>query len=280
MGADDNIALFFLGRIMSEKIDHLSVSQVNEYLGCSQQYYFHRIAELEPYDTPSALVVGSAIHAAIEHFNVLKRDGTTASLQEMQQVFEHVLREEEKAPKPVNYGSSCLEEQVSLGGPWLQAFLEVQSPLEKVKTVEESFEITLPGLAIPVVGRVDAVLEDPESIIVVDYKTAATKPSISDVEANLQMTLYGIWAKRRWPNREIKLRMDYVVKAKRSPTCVQVLTSRTAMDEQRCVLLFQKVYNHIQMLRAEVIDPLPVPSWKCAGCGYRKVCMVQETKVA
>ena len=95
----------------------------------------------------------------------------------------------------MNYGNSSLEEQVSLGGAWLQAFMEVPSSHEKVKTVEESFEIMLPGLVIPVVGRVDAVLEDHESIIVVDYKTAATKPSLSDVEANLKMTLYGIWAK-------------------------------------------------------------------------------------
>jgi RecB family exonuclease len=246
---------------MSDQIDHLSVSQLNEYLGCSQQYFYHRIAELEPIDTPSALVVGSAIHSAIEHYHLMGTNGVEVKCTELVQLFEQYLKDEEEA-RPVNYGKSNRDEQVQGGSLWLGAFLDGQEGTEeRVLHIEKAFELLLPGLAVPIVGRVDAVMEDHEgNIIVVDYKTAATKPSVSDINSNPQMTLYGIWAKQNWKNRNTGLRMDYIIKSKKTPAFLQYDTARSELQEYKLTLLFKKVHNHILMLRAEVIDPLPQPS--------------------
>ena len=263
---------------MKDEIHHLSISQINEYLGCSQQYFYHRITELEPCDVSSALVVGSAIHSAIEHFNILKKEGVTTGLTEMEALFRQCILNDEE-DQSVNYGRASREEVFKLAPIWLQAFLDTQNEKERVLRVEDSFEIMLPGLPVPVVGRVDAVLEDEEgAVVVVDYKTASAKPSSSDISSNLQMTLYGIWAKRAFPNSQIKLRMDYLIKSKRIPSFMKMPTTRTEIQEQALAMLFTKVYNHISMLRAEVIDPLPVSSWKCGGCGYRHAC--QQSLVA
>ena len=265
---------------MSDQINHLSISQLNEYLGCSQQYFYHRIAELEPIDTPSALVVGSAIHSAIEHYHIMKGKGVVVELPELTQLFEQYLKDEEEV-RPVNYGKSNQDEQLKGSALWLEAFLEGQDGSERAMLIEEGFELMLPGLVIPVVGRVDAVMEDQNgNIIVVDYKTAATKPSISDIHANLQMTLYGMWAKQKWPNRNISLRMDYIIKSKRTPSFMKYTTERSERQEQELTLLFRKVYNHVNMLRADVIDPLPVSSWRCGSCSYRHACRQSEVAAA
>lgn len=257
---------------MKDKIDHLSVSQVNEYLGCSQQYYYHRIAKLEACDVSSSLVAGSAFHAAAEYFNVLKKKGIKASLSEMTELFRQYVSVEEKE-SIVNWGKGCRNDLLLEGERWLESFLEAQDKKAHVVKVEERFEIMLPGIPVPIVGRVDVVLEDHEGdICVVDYKTASTKPSEYDIENNLQMTLYGLWAKRVFPNRQIKLRMDYLVKSKRCPKFLSFETSRSEFQEQSLCVLFRKVYNHIAMLRAEVIDPLPVMTRKCFGCGFRHAC--------
>jgi putative RecB family exonuclease len=261
-------------------IDHLSVSQVNEYLGCSQQYFYHRIAELEPIDTPGALTLGSAIHCAIEHFNVLKSEGVSVGHGELVQIVEKVMTDEVEFRK-INFGRSNLDENLSLCPGMLQAFLEGNDKEERVLAVEEKFELNLPGLAVPVQGRVDAVVEDHSgAITIVDYKTAATRPTQIDADHNLQMTLYGIWGKQRWPDRDIHLRMDYLIKSKRNPAFIRFGTARKELHELELTQLFRKVYNHICMLRSEVIDPLPVASWKCASCSYRHACRNQEVMAA
>ena len=88
------------------------------------------------------------------------------------------------------------------------------------------------------------------------------------------MTLYGLWAKKQYPGKSTRLRMDYLIKSKRTPSLQKYETNRTEVQEQALAMLFAKVYNHISMLRAEVIDPLPVASWKCSGCGYRHACHI------
>ena len=80
---------------MTTDIDHLSFSQINEFIGCSQQYYFHRITELEPMDVSSGLVVGSAYHAAIASFYDFMKKGSELDLSGMMQVFEQCLLEDE-----------------------------------------------------------------------------------------------------------------------------------------------------------------------------------------
>lgn len=262
---------------MSSEIDHLSISQINEFLGCSQHYFYHRIAEFDPCDVSSSLVIGSAFHSAIEHFNVMKIDGIEVGLSELNSVFQQCLLNDENE-KVVNWGKTSREEVFREGEPWLEAFVNSQNPDENVLIAEEAFEMNLPGIPVPVIGRVDAVLEDKNGdICVIDYKTAGARPSATDLSQNLQMTLYGIWAKQRFPNSEIKLRLDYLIKSKREPFLQKYEINRTEIQEQALSLLFKKVYNHISMLRADVIEPLPVASWKCTGCGYRNLCIQQVT---
>jgi CRISPR/Cas system-associated exonuclease Cas4 (RecB family) len=258
---------------MSDQIDHLSISQINEYLGCSQQYFYHRIVEIEALETPGALVIGSAIHLAFETYNKNKALGESTSCEQMVLVFSEYL-DEQTSQSHVNFGRSSADELKEKCQTWFNVFLSEQDQNEKVVSVEESFRINLPSLTIPVVGRVDLVVEDSRGdIIVIDYKSAASKPSKSDIDSNMQMTLYGIWAKSRWPDRNIKLRMDYLIKSVKAPAFYKYETQRCEIHELELTALFRKVYNHILMLKSDVIDPLPNRSWKCSGCGYRTLCI-------
>lgn len=54
---------------MTSKRDHWSYSSINQYLRCPLQYYFERVLKLPRKSIPSAMVMGSAIHAGLAEFH-------------------------------------------------------------------------------------------------------------------------------------------------------------------------------------------------------------------
>ena len=264
---------------MSADFDHISISQVNEWLGCQQQYFFHRIAEEKPIDVSSALIIGTAYHTAIQFYYEHRMKGENVIFPELHGVFEQALMEEQTEVE-INWGRSNKNDQIEIAKNVFDAFLKGQSN-NKVVSVEQMFRFDLEGLPIPIIGRTDLVEYDErdDSIIVVDFKSSATKPVQShepmvpsDLDANHQMTLYGMWAKHTYPGKRIKLRMDYLIKSKKNPAYLKLDTSRTKLQEESLSRIIKSTWNQIQMARGGVIEPLPVRSWKCSGCGYRDRC--------
>lgn len=266
-------------------IDHLSVSQINEYIGCSQQYFNHRIIEKDILDVSSNLIVGSAYHSAIEHYYEMKKSGVEIKLNEMLSVFEQVLKEDEEG-KIINWGRSDCETEFKKAGLVLDKFLGNQENNE-VLSVEEMFRFEIDKIPVPMIGRTDLIEYDPKnkSVIVVDFKSSATKPTtsndpyvLSDIDSNFQMTLYQLMAKKKYPGKDIKLRMDYLIKSIKNPAYLKMKTLRTDQQEIEFTQVVKKVWNQIQMMRSGIIEPLPQRGWRCSGCGYRHLC--QQNDVA
>ena len=267
---------------MKTDIDHLSYSQINQWLGCQSQYWYQRIEELKPMDISSSLIVGSAYHTTAEmYYNARMKNHKPVGLNEMIDVFEHILEEEDNEQR-VNWGRSNLKDEVIKAEGCFKAFLEGQDESEIV-AVEELFKLELDNLP-PIIGRIDLIERNKAGdIIIVDLKTAATKPSSSfdpfvlgDIDASHQMTLYKMWAQNEYPDENILLRMDYLIKSKKNPSFMKVFTERTQSEMVSLENLIRSVYNQIQMAQAGVINPLPVRSFRCNGCGYRAACSMQS----
>ncbi|MBF0246140.1 MAG: PD-(D/E)XK nuclease family protein [Planctomycetes bacterium] len=108
---------------MNIEIDHFSVSQVNEFLRCQIQYFLHRIEEKETVDVSDALIVGSAYHCALEMYYKGQKDGNPAGINDMQAVFEQVIREEEES-KTINWGRSDRDDTLIRDKDVFAVFLE------------------------------------------------------------------------------------------------------------------------------------------------------------
>lgn len=265
---------------MNTEEEQLSFSQINQWLGCQKQYWFQRVEELEPMDVGAGLVVGTAYHTAVEmYFRAKMHQEVPISLEEILDVFEHVILEEEST-KVINWGRSSRYDEVKKATGVLQAFLEVQETNEnEVVAVEEMFRLDLPELP-PVIGRVDLIERAKSgSLVIVDFKSSATKPSSSsdphvlgDVDSSHQMTLYQMWAKQKYPDQQVNLRMDYLVKSARNPLYLQLSTQRLQEQEAALLGLLQDVWEQISMAKAGVIHALPIRSFRCTGCGFRQTC--------
>lgn len=263
---------------------HLSISQLNSYLSCSQKYYYNKILKADPLDTSANLILGSAYHKSIEEFYKTKQQGSSIGPEDMQSIFESYVLEEE-GKHFITYGAkTSRENEFNIARGLWPKFIEGQDNFEIVE-IENGFKIDFEDLPIPVLGIVDLILYDKaeDTLIISDFKTAAKKPStfqdkfvLGDVDANLQLTLYQMYIKRKYNPKNIKLRLDYLIKSKSSPAYIKYPTERTEDDEKHLVNLFKKVYNHIELVKAQVIDPLPNRSFMCNGCQFRHLCSIQK----
>jgi len=278
------ISLNFLEMVMTildnAQEDHISFSQINQWLGCQKQYWLQRVMKQEPVDVSSALIVGTAYHTAVEMFYKARmaRDKPVSHM-ELISVFERVILEDE-GKQVINWGRSNRDKEIEKADGVFQAFLDEEQENEVI-AVEKMFRLDIEGLP-PVIGRVDLVEQDKSgAIVIIDFKSAATKPSVSsdihvpgDVDSSHQMTLYQMWGKQNWPEQDIKLRMDYLIKSVRNPVFLPIKTTRSEEQEKQLVVLMKSVYEQIQMSKAGVINAVPVRSWKCNGCGHRVNCNI------
>jgi CRISPR/Cas system-associated exonuclease Cas4 (RecB family) len=232
-----------------------------------------------PIDISSNLVLGTSYHSAIEmHYRAKMQGEKPVSLDEMLHLFEQLILKEE-SQSFINWGRSNRVSEIQKAEGVFKVFLEGQQECDVV-AVEEMFKLELEGLP-PILGRIDLIEKDSSgALILVDFKTSATKPSQShdphipsDIDASHQMTLYQIWAKRAFPSSNIGLRMDYLIKSSKTPRYMRLNTSRTQREEANLIQLIQRIWSQIQMAKAGVIEPVPQRSFRCNGCGYRNSCV-------
>ncbi|MBF0202029.1 MAG: PD-(D/E)XK nuclease family protein [Desulfamplus sp.] len=108
--------------------------------------------------------------------------------------------------------------------------------------------------------------------------TSSTKPARSnedlvpdEIDSNIQMTVYQLAMKERYPDKKLQLRMDYLVKAK-TPSYMKLNTERTMRQEEEAMQVFRRVWNQVEMMKSGVIEAVPMRSFRCAGCSYRALC--------
>lgn len=265
---------------MGSEVDHTSVSQINEFIGCQQQFYLHRIAQEEPLDTSSYLVVGSAYHIVLESIYRGVRDGNPVDLKDMKLIFEQVITEDSQ-DKVINWGRSSFEKELATFDALAPKILESVDWESEVVSIEDMFRLEIPGVPVPVIGRTDLVLRNRNNgvITVIDFKTSSTKPSTSndplvpsDVDSNIQMTIYQMAMREQFPGDEIKLAMHFMIKSQRSPAYIMLSTSRSEEQEKEVEELARRVWGQMELMRAGAIEPLPQRGWRCSGCSYRHLC--------
>lgn len=249
---------------------HLSASQLRTYSTCSLQWFCQR--HYKPEFVASALVFGSAVHAAIETYYQGFLEGREVAVDEMFEAYEAVWGAE---TGEIQYGKKASRESLAgKAAAMLDAFLASVQPGEVV-AVEQPFECALSEGLPPLVGRIDLVevvgeeKGDP-ALHVVDFKTAARATSDPDDLDTSQLTFYAIAAHRLGLVAQLglplKMRYDIITKTK-SP---KVLSYSFAPDHGEGVRVVAKARACWRGMAAEIV--FPTPSWMCTNCGYKRLC--------
>lgn len=246
---------------------HWSYSALNCYLGCSLQFYFRYIAQAEAEKTSVCFVFGKAFHSVLSiHANRLKdgKDGLTEP--ELADAFVEYFKAEATDVPNLSYKSGeDFDSSVSLGQRMLKATLENWRE-EKIISVSEAFEITVPGIEKPFIGEYDMVVEGYDCRQIVDWKTSSCRWSTGKSDRDLQATVF-TYAYTQIHQQRPAFRFDVVTKAK-TPSVESHHTVRNAGDFQRFIAIANAVQRGVN--KGVFIPSEPI--FGCGDCPYQKQC--------
>lgn len=184
---------------MLRRRPHTSVSAVREYITCPRRYFFKYVENMPPAFKAAAASFGSAWHAAIGYW--LTREAVRD--EELATYFRDDLLArlaEERIPVLFDDEDENERKLVDAGLKMLRVFLARVRRPEVVLGVEVPFatELTHPRtgevLPVPLVGALDAIVNDDGVKRVVELKTAKRRWSDDQLEFDLQVSIYKLAA--------------------------------------------------------------------------------------
>ena len=252
------------------KAPHWSFSALNSVLNiCSLQYAFGRIYKEVPEFVPMNLVFGKAFHRGASYLFNMVKDGAQPEDNELNDFFAYALQAELNGSHydvPLGEGKQ-IDDYILKGQQMLTTLADNLDPDDEVVATDVAFRVNLPGSK-PLIGEFDAVVEHQGRVIIVDFKTAASKWPAVKCHKDLQATAYLYALRQGLDSRESLFRYDVITKAK-TPTVTRYLTNRTQDD-------FDRFLQLVKIADRVVEDELFYPhetSFACSGCQYSGACL-------
>jgi putative RecB family exonuclease len=263
------------GTRATKRSEHVSFTQLDQYLRCPARYRFIYIDHLEPDFAPASRAFGSGIHAAAAYFFRGVAQGEPPGVEDVQGHFEALWNLETQA-QPLRFGEKETKESLrDLVMRMLAVLHREFDPRTQVLAVEEPFRVPLVDsdtgevLDRDLVGTVDLLERDARrGLVVVDLKTSARKYSDLQVEASLQLSIYS-YAMSLGPHagrEDLQLRFDVLTKTKQ-PELHRHWTTR---DRAANVRLYRLASEVLRAIEAGAFHP--IVGWQCKDCPFRSKC--------
>lgn len=247
--------------------DHLSVSQMNLYLLCSLKYRYQYLDELPKPFRSSALVFGSAIHAALSWYHTQEVSGNGVTLEKFCKIFDADWYAQQLDAN-ILYDSAESKTALRMVGREILG-LYFAKPQEKIQGNEVAFTIPLVNpatgekLPMNLEGFIDLISGDDT---IVEFKTSGQAMNARDADNHLQLTAYS-YAYQTINHKPAKhLRIVDFVKA-RKPKMIVLDTSRTVEDHKRFFHIAKTVLSGI---RNRIF--FPRTGFWCRDCEYAPQC--------
>src|SRR5262245_60367990 len=247
--------------------EHVSFTQLDQYLRCPLRYSFLYVDRLEADFVPAARAVGSGIHAAAAYFFRETAQGEPPRVEDVQGHFEALW--DQTQAQPLRFGEKETKDSLrDLAMRMLAVLHREFDPRTRVLAVEEPFRVPLVDvdtgevLDRDLVGTVDLLERDAERrLVVVDLKTAARKYSDLQAEQSLQLSVYSyaMSLSAHADEEDIQLRFDVLTKT-RQPELCRYWTTR---DRAANVRLYRLTAEVLKAIEAGVFHP--IVGWQCKG---------------
>ncbi len=248
---------------------HTSISRVREFLICPKRHSLKYVDGAAPDFKPIALVLGSAWHAVVETWLA----STTAPEDLKEQLRDHLKAEFTSADLPVLFDDPD-DDEASFSDhavKMLTAFLSRVRKPDRVIGVEVPFSLdvvhpkTGEVLSVPLVGALDAIVEEEDRVSLWELKTGAKKWGADQLDYDLQIPAYSLVMRGRGHDRA-RLRLLITTKAT-LPVVQMVDVERSPADEEELAELFFSVERAVT---AGVDHRLR--GWHCRSCPYAGPC--------
>ena len=245
-----------------------SYSALDTFKQCPQKFKFSVIDKIKAPKSPEA-AFGSVVHAALKL--MFSRDPVFPTLEEVWAYFDENWKI--SAVKLPNFGENLAELYKKSGREILKNFYRTNPPWNfSVVDTESRFELPLADgdgkthVLAGIIDRIDKIGDGEYEII--DYKTNRRLPSQESVNENLQMSIYHIALKRRWPDTnpaKIKLSLYFLKHNEK------LSAQKTGADIEATKEAVLKTIRDIETKIAKADFP-PMPSKLCDYCAYKQIC--------
>jgi CRISPR/Cas system-associated exonuclease Cas4 (RecB family) len=253
---------------------HTSVSELKTYLCCPKKYYFTYIERTVPAFRPLAVVLGSAWHATIAEHLLRSSHGRHVPVDEVRDhLRDGIIRGVQGDLVPVLFE----EEEQDVGAvvdaamTMLDVFLAKVPVPSVVHGVEVPFSLQLVHPAtgeihpVPLVGAMDAVVEEGGHPVVLELKTGKRRWTADQIDYDLQPTAYMMGA-RALGHDGAGVKLVLTTKAKKPDVQVEHLV-RYRRDEHELV---ETAFAVARAVKAGV--DYPNRGWQCRTCPYAQAC--------
>lgn len=244
---------------------NLSHTKIRTYLFCPRAYWFKYIEQI-PSRPSAALVFGKAIHATIRELHLSDEMTHSAAMTSFSNLWSELLLQDDPLFKDPKWPAAAY---VALAQDILERYVLRQQgqPAPLVVEYEFAIEQVLPdGTQHTVTGIIDRIDEEPDGLVIWDFKSGRNRPNPKDVASDLQLTIYSWAAEQSLGRRVVQCIYYHLRKGERFPT------ERTPMDHER--LLTEVIPNVVRGIEAKAFAG--VYDWRCKMCDFRQICQPEQ----
>ncbi len=257
---------------MSELFNYISASRLNLWCKCPLAFRFRYVDGITT-PTNANLFLGKVVHAALETYYRNRQIGLTPTTEDANRfvVQSWTIVEEEE---PMDWDSPPeAEKSRSQATDLVRAYIgEYAEKPERIVAMESTLEVpcvdpdTGEDLGVPLYGVVDLVLQENETPVVVDFKTASSASLVCEQSHSVQLTLYTFLLEGNgYVDPETEIRQ--LVKTKTPKICSHRFGVRTDRERQR---FFELVREYLDCLDRGNFNYRP--GWTCSMCDFRGLC--------
>ena len=244
-----------------------SYSALETYKLCPQKYKFQELDRI-PAKKSKAALFGTLVHSTLKY--MFSADPLFPTRDEVLNYFRENWPPAEKmeiTPEEktlyLEAGEKMLENFYAKNAPWNFSVVDLESRFEVLLQDPRSKETHV------LAGRMDRIDKTEQGYEVIDYKTSRRIPSQSDVDHDLQMSIYSLGLQKRWPHlkpEHITLSIYFLKHGEKlSTTRTPQATAATAHDVLKTVYEIQG-----KLATGERFEPHP--GRHCDWCPYKPIC--------
>ncbi len=242
-----------------------SHSKLTTYQRCPQKYKFRYVDEIPPPVRGIELHLGDTVHRALEK---LYADALLGKLDSREEILAYYQEKWDEGYSPemrIVRTATTARTYLELGRQMLRAYHRRFYPFNQSTTLELEGKFTFPlSEGHEIRGIIDRLARAQDgSLEIHDYKTSRRFPTPSQVGEDMQLALYELALRQRWPGaQQITLIWHYL-------TFDQAIS--VAKTLRQLEMVKQKTLDLIARIEASTDFPTEV-SPLCDWCEYKEIC--------
>ena len=248
-----------------QKVPSFSHSKLESYKQCPQKYKFRYLDEIPSPIRSIELHLGDSVHRALEKLYADVARGRIASVDELLKCFQEKWDEGFSSDLRIVRAHTTPQTYLELGRKMLADYHWTFHPFTQSTTLELEEKFLFPiSPDHEMRGIIDRLARNKDgSLEIHDYKTSRRLPDPKQVNSDVQLALYEIAIRHRWPEtQQISLIWHYLAFDRE----IRITKTRDQLETVK-----QSTLDLIRRIEAATSFPTHVTPL-CDWCEYKEIC--------